>query len=133
MKKIGALFILTAIAGLVSLNAYARHNDFHGFGPFGYGYGFGYGFGSFGHEMDFGGFNRFGGFGHGMEFVGGFGSFGGFGHGMEFTARGADRDQSSQIVPIPAVASATGSSISYDENGEIRVRPFDDEDLFVED
>ena len=36
------------------------------------------------------------------------------------------------IVPIPATASVN-TSITYDENGEIHVRPFDDEDLFVED
>jgi hypothetical protein len=129
MKKLSALFILTAIAGLISFNAYARHNEFHGFG---YGYGFGYGFGNFG-MADFGGFNHFGGFGHGMEFAGGFNHFGGFGHGMEFTARAASQDLSRQIVPIPAAAYATNSSITYDEDGEIHVRPFDDEDLFVED
>ena len=98
MKKIASLFILIAIAELVSINAYAHsfdHYGFGGFGPFGYGYGFGgfgYGmdyaaFGGFGHEMDFGGFASFN---HGMDF-GGFGysfaSFDGFNHG--FTAHTA--------------------------------------------
>ena len=119
MKKIASLFILIAIAGLVSINAYARHNDFHsfgGFGPFGYGYGFG----GFGYGMTPG-------FGYGMTFAG----FDGFNHG--FTAHSAVPNSIRKIVPIPATASASNSSISYDENGEIHVRPFDDEDLFVED
>ena len=126
MKKIATFIILFAIAGLVSINAYARHNDFHGFGgfaPFGYGYGFG----GFGYGMDFAGFN------HGMDFGGfgyGFAGFDGFHHG--FTAHTAVPNSIRKIVPIPATASAT-SSITYDENGEILVRPFDDEDLFVED
>ena len=115
MKKITSLFILVAIAGLVSINAYAHHNDFHGFGPFGYGYGFG----GFGYGMDFGGF--------GYTFAG----FNGFDHG--FTAHTAVPNSVRKIVPIPATASATNTSISYDENGELHVRPFDDEDLFVED
>ena len=142
MKKIASLFILIAIAGLVSINSYAHSFDYYGFGgfgPFGYGYGFGgfgYGmdyaaFGGFGHEMDFGGFASFN---HGMDF-GGFGysfaSFDGFNHG--FTAHTAVPNSIRKIVPIPATASATNSSISYDDNGEIHVRPFDDEDLFVED
>ena len=142
MKKIAALFILVAIAGLVSINAYAHnfdHYGFGGFGPFGYGYafgGFGYGmdyaaFGGFGHEMDFGGFASFN---HGMDF-GGFGysfaGFDGFNHG--FTAHTAVPNSIRKIVPIPATASATNSSITYDEDGNIHVRPFDDEDLFVED
>ena len=135
MKKIATLFILFAIAGLVSINAYAHHNDFYGFsgfGPFGYGYGFG----GFGYGMEFAGFNlgmEFAGFNHGMDF-GGFGySFAGFdGFHYGFTAHTAVPNSVRKIVPIPATASAT-SSITYDENGEILVRPFDDEDLFVED
>jgi hypothetical protein len=142
MKKIASLFILIAIAGLVSINSYAHsfdHYGFGGFGPFGYGYGFGgfgYGmdyaaFGGFGHEMDFGGFASFN---HGMDF-GGFGysfaSFDGFNHG--FTAHTAVPNSIRKIVPIPATASATNTSITYDEDGNIHVRPFDDEDLFVED
>ena len=142
MKKIASLFILVAIAGLVSINAYAHSFDHYGlgsFGPFGYGYGFGgfgYGmdfatFGGFGHEMDFGSFASFN---HGMDF-GGFGysfaGFDGFNHG--FTAHTAVPNSIRKIVPIPATASAANSSITYDENGEIHVRPFDDEDLFVED
>ena len=132
MKKIASLFILIAIAGLVSINAYAHHNDFYGFGgfaPFGYGYGFG----GFGYGMDFGGFATFnhgmdfGGFGHSHSFAG----FNGFDHG--FTAHSAVPNSIRKIVPIPATASATASSITYDENGEIHVRPFDDEDLFIED
>ena len=99
MKKIASLFILIAIAGLVSINAYAHtfdHHGFGGFGPFGYGYG-----------------------------------FGGFGHGMDFTVRTAAFIPDPTVVPIPPTASA--NSITYDENGEIHVRPFDDEDLFAED
>ena len=131
MKKLASLFILTAIAGLVSINAYAHHhNEFHGFGGFGP-FGYGYGFSGFGYGMDFGGFA---GFNHGMDF-GGFGytfaGFDGFNHG--FTAHTAVPNSVRKIVPIPATASATNTSITYDENGEIHVRPFDDEDLFVED
>ena len=125
MKKIAALFILVAIAGLVSINAYAHnfdHYGFGGFGPFGYGYGFG-GFG-YGMTPGFGYGAGFGGFGYG------FAGFDGFYHG--FTAHAAVPNSIRKIVPIPATASAT-DSITYDENGEIHVRPFDDEDLFVED
>ena len=131
MKKITVLFILVAIAGLVSINAYAHHNDFYGYGfggfaPFGYGYGFG------GYGMDFGGFTAFN---HGMDFGGfgygyGFAGFDGFNHG--FTAHTAVPNSIRKIVPIPATASAT-AAIEYDENDEILVRPFDDEDLFIED
>ena len=152
ISKFYTLFIIAAVAALVSFNAYAHTNDYMGFGgfsPFG---GYGYGFGGYG--MDFGGFNHFGGFGgygmdfggafagfgHGMDFGGHFGGhhfdahfagdFGGFGHG--FTAQNAVAHVSSRkIVPIPATASVN-TSISYDENGEIHVRPFDDEDLFTE-
>ena len=119
MKKIASLFILIAIAGLVSINASAHtfdHYGFGGFGPFGYGYGFG----GFGYGMTPG-------FGYGMTFAG----FDGFNH--SFTAHTAVPNSIRKIVPIPATASATNSSITYDENGEIHVRPFDDEDLFVED
>ena len=125
MKKIATLFILVAIAGLVSINAYAHtfdHYGFGGFGPFGYGYGFG-GFG-YGMTPGFGYGAGFGGFGYG------FAGFDGFDHG--FTAHAAVPNSIRKIVPIPATASAT-DSITYDENGEIHVRPFDDEDLFVED
>ena len=119
MKKIASLFILIAIAGLVSISAFAHSFDHYGFGgyaPFGYGYGFG----GFGYGMTPG-------FGYGMTFAG----FDGFNHG--FTAHTAVPNSIRKIVPIPASASATNSSITYDENGEIHVRPFDDEDLFVED
>ena len=119
MKKIASLFILIAIAGLLSINAYARHNDHYGFGGFGP-FGYGYGYAGFGYGMDFAGF------GYGMDFAG----FDGFHHG--FTAHSAVPNSVRKIVPIPATASAT-SSVTYDENGEILVRPFDDEDLFVED
>ena len=125
MKKIATLFILVAIAGLVSINACAHtfdHYGFGGFGPFGYGYGFG-GFG-YGMTPGFGYGAGFGGFGYG------FAGFDGFDHG--FTAHAAVPNSIRKIVPIPATASAT-DSITYDENGEIHVRPFDDEDLFVED
>ena len=121
MKKIATLFILIAIAGLVSINAYAHsfdHYGFGGFGPFGYGYGFG----GFGYGMDFGGFGGFG-----YSFAG----FDGFNHG--FTAHTAVPNSIRKIVPIPATASATNTSITYDEDGNVHVRPFDDEDLFVED
>jgi len=142
MKKIASFFILIAIAGLVSINSYAHsfdHYGFGGFGPFGYGYGFGgfgYGmdyaaFGGFGHGMDFGGFASFN---HGMafgDFSYGFASFDGFNHG--FTVHTAVPNSIRKIVPIPATASATNTSITYDEDGNIHVRPFDDEDLFVED
>ena len=118
MKKILALFVLIAITGLVSISAYAHHNDFYGFSgfsPFGYGYGFGsYGFG------------MTPGFNYGMTFAG----FDGFNYG--FTAHTAVPNSIRKIVPIPATASAN-TSISYDADGNIHVRPFDDEDLFVED
>ena len=134
MKKIASLFILIAIAGLVSINAYANTFDHHGFGGFGP-FGYGYGFGGFGYAMDFGGFGyTFAGFNHCMDFNGfgyTFAGFNGFDHG--FTAHTAVPNSVRKIVPIPATASATGSSITFDENGEIHVRPFDDEDLFVED
>ena len=150
MKKIATLAVLIAIAGLVSLNAFAHTHDYAGFGGFnpfaGFGYGFGgygmnyggygmnyagYGmnYGGFGYGMDFGGFSAFG---HGMDFDGHFGyGFGGFGN--EFTAHNVVHRSIRKIVPIPATASAVNTSISYDENGEIHVRPFDDEDLFTED
>ena len=114
MKKLASLFILIAIAGLVSVNAYAHTFDY-GFGGFN---NFGYGFGGFGYGMDFGGF--------GYSFAG----FDGFNHG--FTAHTAVPNSIRKIVPIPATASVN-TSISYDEDGNIHVRPFDDEDLFVED
>jgi hypothetical protein len=142
MKKITALFVLIAIAGLVSINAFAHTYDHYGFGGFNH---FGYGmefntFGGFGHGMNHVGFASFnpgmdfGGFGYGMDFGGfghGFAGFDGFENG--FTARAAVPNSVRKIVPIPATASATNSSITYDENGEIHVRPFDDEDLFFED
>ena len=133
MKKFLVLFAFIAFAGLASINAYAHHNDFYGFGSFGgFGpFGYGYGFGGFGYGMDY---TAFGGFGHEMDF-GGFGysfaSFDGFNHG--FTAHTAVPNSIRKIVPIPATASATNTSITYDEDGNIHVRPFDDEDLFVED
>ena len=135
--KFSVLFVLAAIAGLVSFNAYGHTNDFMGFGgfqPFG---GFGYGFGGYG--MDFG--YTFAGFGHGMTYGGHFGEhhfdghfagkFSGFGH--DFTAQNPVHASNRKIVPLPPTASAVNTSITYDESGEIHVRPFDDEDLFVED
>jgi hypothetical protein len=122
MKKILVLFALIAIAGLASINVHAHHNDFYGFGgfsPFGYGYGFGgYGMAP--------AFTVAPGFGYGMTFAG----FNGFDYG--FTAHTAVPNSIRKIVPIPATASAN-TSISYDADGNIHVRPFDDEDLFVED
>ena len=128
MKKLASLFILIAIAGLVSVNAYAHSFDY-GFGGFNT---FGYGFGGFGYGMT-PSFAMAPGFGYGMDF-GGFGysfaGFDGFNHG--FTAHTAVPNSIRKIVPIPATASVN-NSISYDEDGNIHVRPFDDEDLFVED
>ena len=128
MKKLASLFILIAIAGLVSVNAYAHTFDY-GFGGFN---SFGYGFGGFGYGMT-PSFAMAPGFGYGMDF-GGFGysfaGFDGFNHG--FTAHTAVPNSIRKIVPIPATASVN-NSISYDEDGNIHVRPFDDEDLFVED
>ena len=128
MKKLASLFILIAIAGLVSVNAYAHTFDY-GFGGFN---NFGYGFGGFGYGMT-PSFAMAPGFGYGMDF-GGFGycfaGFDGFNHG--FTAHTAVPNSIRKIVPIPATASVN-TSISYDEDGNIHVRPFDDEDLFVED
>ena len=129
MKKLASLFILIAIAGLVSISAYAHSFDHYGFGGFN---SFGYGFGGFGYGMT-PGFAMAPGFGYGIDF-GGFGysfaGFDGFNHG--FTAHTAVPNSIRKIVPIPATASAS-NSISYDEDGNIHVRPFDDEDLFVED
>jgi len=138
--KFSVLIIIAAIAGLVSINAFANTYDSMGFGgfqPFG---GFGYGFGGYGMGMDFG----FGypGFGHNMTAFGGHfgghhfdghftGDFSGFGHG--FTAQNPVQASNRKIVPLPPTASAVNTSITYDESGEIHVRPFDDEDLFVED
>lgn len=138
--KFSVLFVIAVIAGLLSVNAYASPNDpmgFGGFQPFG---GFGYGFGGYG--MDFGFGHGFGGFGYGMTAFGGHfgghhfdghfaGDFSGFGHG--FTAQNPVHASNRKIVPLPPTASAVNSSITYDEAGEIHVRPFDDEDLFVED
>ena len=124
MKKILVLFALIAIAGLSSINAHAHHNDFYGFGgfsPFGYGYGFG----GYGYSMA-PAFTVAPGFGYGVTFA----SFNGFDYG--FTAHTAVPNSIRKIVPIPATASAN-TSISYDADGNIHVRPFDDEDLFVED
>lgn len=134
MKKLSSLVILIAVAGIVSLNAYAHTNAPVGFGDFGFHpFGYGYAFGGFGYGMDFGGFARFN---HGMDFGGfgmGFAGFGDFGHDMGFTAYHVGHELNRKIVPLPPTASAENTSISYDENGEIHVRPFDDEDLFVED
>ena len=142
MKKLSSIILFLAIAGIVSLNAYAHTptgfgmGDFGGFGHFG---GFGYSYAGFG--MDFGGFGSFGNFGGGMTpAMSGYG----FGFGMmpgshmdtfssmDFS-RIARQAASRKIVPIPPTASVSTSSIILDESGEIRIRPFDDEDLFVED
>ena len=141
INKLSAVIIIAAVAGLISVNAFAHNYEPMGFGGFGYGFsGFGYGFGGYG--MDFGySFAGFGGFGPGMTFGGHFGAphfdghfandFSGFGHGI--TAQNALHASSRKIVPLPPTASAVNTSITYDENGELHVRPFDDEDLFVED
>ena len=138
MKKLGKLFLLTALAGSVSLTAFADTHARNGFGMGDFG-----SFSHFGGFNRFGGFGGFGGFGYGMDFAGGFGGFGhgldlaggfgGFGHGMDLTVYRAAFTPDPTIVPIPPTASVGSSSITYDENGEIHVRPFDDEDLFVED
>ena len=112
MKKILVLFALIAIAGLASIDAHAHHNDFYGFGGYGYSMA--------------PAFNMTPGFNYGMTFAG----FDGFNYG--FTAHTAVPNSIRKIVPIPATASAN-TSISYDADGNIHVRPFDDEDLFVED
>ena len=145
INKLSAVIIIAAVAGLVSINTFAHTNEYMGFGGFqpfgGFGYGYGgYGFGGYG--MDFGyTFAGFGGFGHGMDFGGHFGghhsdvhfagNFSGFGHG--FTAQNVVHASNRKIVPLPPTASAVNTSITYDESGELHVRPFDDEDLFVED
>ena len=131
MKKLSAFIILAAIAGLISFQANAAHT--HGHGGFGYGYGFGYGaFGGFGHGYGFGHEMTYGmGYGFGMIPGGYMNSFANFG-GMDFTAYGAVSDLGRKIVPMLPTAKAA-DSITYDENGEIHVRPFDDEDLFAED
>ena len=119
MKKLMTLIILVAAAVTVSSHAYAYTPA-----PAGFGYGvsgFGYNFGGFGYGMNFAG-----GFGYA------FGGFGGFGHGMDFTVRHA-QFTGNKIVPLLPTASVATASITYDENGELHVRPFDDEDLFVED
>ena len=157
MKRIHSLFLLIAAIGLISFTGYASSNfdmipgfNYYYGGAFG---GFGGGMGmapvSF-VSMDFGAFNHFNGFGGGFGsgFGGGFGGmtlgmgygpgmFPGYmdafeGFGMDFGRQNVRAGSGHKIVPIPAVASAT-TSITFDESGEIHVRPFDDEDLFVED
>lgn len=150
MKKINTLILLIATIGMISLTSYASSSfePMPGFG-FYYGAGFGSGFGGgfgmvpvgFG-GMDFGPFSyvgSFGGFGAGFgggaafgagmfsgNHLDGFGSFA----GMDFNS--GKHSYTRKIVPIPPVASAA-SSITYDDSGEIHIRPFDDEDLFAED
>ncbi|MBQ7730885.1 MAG: hypothetical protein IJT68_03490 [Lentisphaeria bacterium] len=145
VNKLSALFLIAAIAGMVSVNAYAHTDDYMGFGGFHHFNGFGYGFGGFHHfngfGYGFGGFGGFGGFAPGMEFGYGFGGhhfdaysavdFNGFGYG--FTAQNPVHASNRKIVPLPPTASTVNTSITYDESGELHVRPFDDEDLFVED
>ena len=145
MKKINTLILLIAVIGMISLTGYASTNYEPAYGfHFHHGASFG-GFGGFGNDfggMEFGPFSHFGpfgGFGGGMTPGMGFApamfpagymdAFGYFGH-MDFD--GSKYNTVHKIVPIPAVASAT-TSITFDESGEIHVRPFDDEDLFVED
>ena len=156
MKKLNSIILLAAIIGLASFTAFAGTGyDFaYGF-HFSPGYmdgfgGFGGGFGSFGGitAMNYGGFGADYGHHHhytafGGGFGGGFGSFGGitamnyggfdgFGGFGGFNVPVANHVSSRKIVPIPAVATAT-ASVTIDDDGEIHVRPFDDEDLFVED
>ncbi len=135
INKLSAVIIVAAVAGLVSINAFAHTNDHMGFGgfqPFG-GFGYGYGFGCYGMDFGytfagFGGFQPLGGHHFDAHFAG---DFNGFGYG--FTAQNVVHASNRKIVPLPPTASAVNTSISFDENGELHVRPFDDEDLFVED
>ena len=118
MKKLNSIILLAAIISLASFTAFA-----------GTGYDFAYGFHFSPGYMD--GFGGFGGFGGGFGGItamnyGGFDGFGGFGVPV------VNHASSRKIVPIPAVATAT-ASVTIDDDGEIHVRPFDDEDLFVED
>lgn len=148
MKKINALVILIAAIGMISLTGFAStgFEPMPAFYPY-YGTGFG-GFGgmppvSFA-SLDYGAFNRFNafggfggmtfgmGFGPGMGFGGYMDAFEGFG-GMEHGHRHVTASTGHRIVPIPADDTLTASAVTFDEAGEIRVRPFDDEDLFVED
>ena len=71
----------------------------------------------------------FGGFGGPMMTAAPFG-MGGFG-GMEFAPHAAR--PVNKIVPISPDAALAAAPIEFDESGELVVRPFDDEDLFVED
>ena len=151
MKKINALILLVATIGMISLTGFAStgFDPMPGFHPY-YSTGFN-GFGGFGGmppvsfaSLDYGAFNRFGGFGGfgGMSFGMGFGpgmgfggyldAFEGFG-GMEFSHRHVTANSGHRIVPIPADTTLTASAVTFDDAGEILVRPFDDEDLFVED
>ena len=139
MKKITTLILTIATAGLLACTGYAATGfDFAPGFYFNYGAGFGgftagmtaapFGFG--GAEFGpFGYLNTFGGFGGPMMTVAPFG-MGGFG-GMEFAPHAAR--PINKIVPISPDAALAAAPIEFDESGELVVRPFDDEDLFVED
>ena len=139
MKKITKLILTIATTGLLACTGYAATGfDFAPGFHFNYGAGFsgfatgmtatpfGFGGAEFG---PFGYFNTFGGFGGAMMTAAPFG-FGGFG-GMEFAPH-AHRPVN-KIVPISPAETLAAAPIAFDESGELVVRPFDDEDLFVED
>ena len=139
MKKITTLILTIATAGLLSFTGYAATGfDFAPGFHFNYGAGFGgfggatmtvapFGFG--GAEFGpFGYFNTFGGFAGTMT-AAPFG-FGGFG-GLEFAPHA--HMPVNKIVPISPAETLAAAPIAFDESGELVVRPFDDEDLFVED
>ena len=138
MKKITKLILTIATAGLLACTGYAATGfDFAPGFYFNYGAGFGgfttgmtaapftFGAAEFG---PFGYFNTFGGFGGTMT-AAPFG-FGGFG-GMEFAPHA--HQPVNKIVPISPAETLAAAPIAFDESGELVVRPFDDEDLFVED
>ena len=139
MKKITTFILTIAMAGLLACTGYAATGfDFAPGFHFNYGAGFGgfatgmtaTPFGGGGAEFGpFGYFNTFGGFGGAMMTAAPFG-FGGFG-GMEFAPHA--RRPVNKIVPISPAETLAAAPIAFDESGELVVRPFDDEDLFVED
>ena len=138
MKKITTIILTIATAGLLACTGYAATGfDFAPGFHFNYGAGFSgfatalnavpFGFG--GTEFGpFGYFNTFGGFAGTMT-AAPFG-FGGFG-GMDFALHAVM--PVNKIVPISPADALAAAPISFDESGELVVRPFDDEDLFVED
>ena len=138
MKKITKLILTIATTGLLACTGYAATG--FDFAP-GFYFNYGAGFGGFAAGMTaapfgFGG-TEFGPFGY-FNMLGGFGGtmtaaplgFGGFG-GMEFAPHA--HMPVNKIVPISPAETLAAAPIAFDESGELVVRPFDDEDLFVED